>query len=230
MSRRLWQPSHGLTLTSLPSVPKISGTIAYWNEHGRIGTHAEMIAFNIDKKLVEPNPDRDEARPLAQAKALKGAMLLAAALTFTRKNSILLPDQPVDPARAAQAIEPKELWDWDARDIQTLLGRALFDEATYGRVRFHHRSVREYLTARWLLHLLKSGKPRRAVEGLLFAQRYGLDVSYHQCGQWLPGWHYGMIGCVTAYLPSHLKSSLNTVIPLACQSIYGRSSYGSLPV
>src|SRR5262249_50607818 len=47
--------------------------IAYWNEHSRIGTHAEMIAFNIDKKLVEPNPNRDEARPLAQAKALEGA-------------------------------------------------------------------------------------------------------------------------------------------------------------
>jgi hypothetical protein len=65
---------------------------------GRIGTHAEMLVFNIDKKLVELNPDRDEARPLAQAKAFEGAMLLAAALTLTRKNSILLPDRPVDPA------------------------------------------------------------------------------------------------------------------------------------
>ena len=166
--------------------------IAYWNEHGRIGTHAEMIAFNIDKKLVEPNPDRDEARPLAQAKALEGAMLLAAALTLTRKNSILLPDRPVDPIRVAQAIEPKELLrDWDAHDIQTLLDRALFDEATYGRVRFHHRSVREYLTARWLLHLLESGTSRRAVEGLLFAHRYGLDVvipSMKPIAAWLALW------------------------------------------
>ena len=130
--------------------------IAYWNEHGSIGTHAEMIAFNIEKKLLEPNPDRDEARPLAKTKALEGAMLLAAALTLTRKNSILLPDQPVDPARAAQAIDTKELLpDWHARDMQILLGRALFDEATYGRVRFHHRSVREYLTAQWLCICLR---------------------------------------------------------------------------
>jgi hypothetical protein len=77
--------------------------IAYWNEHGSIGTHAEMIAFNIDKKLIEPNPDRDEVRPLAQARAREGAMLLAAALTLTRKNAILLPDRPVDPTRATQA-------------------------------------------------------------------------------------------------------------------------------
>lgn len=166
--------------------------IAYWNEHGRIGTHAEMIAFNIDKKLVEPHPGRDEARPLAQAKALEGAILLAAALTFTRKNAILLPDRLVDPARTAEALEPKALLrDWDARDMHTLLGRALFDEATYGRVRFHHRSVREYLTARWLLHLLERGRSRRAVEGLLFAHRYGLDVvipSMQPMAAWLALW------------------------------------------
>ena len=152
--------------------------ISYWTEHGRIGSHAEMIAFNIEKKLLETeSPDRAEARPLAKAKALKGAMLFAAALTFTRKNSIVLPDQPVDPIRTTQAINPQGLLpDWPTRDMQTLLGRALFDEATYGRVRFHHRSVREYLTAQWLLHLLQSGKSRRAIEGLLFARRYGLDV------------------------------------------------------
>jgi hypothetical protein len=119
-------------------------------------------------------------------------MLLAAVLTLTRKNSILLPDRPVDPTRAAQAIEPKELLrDWDARDMHTLLGRALFDEATYGRVQFHHRSVREYLTARWLLYLLERGKPRRAVEGLLFAHRYGLDIvipSMKPIAAWLALW------------------------------------------
>ena len=81
--------------------------------------------------------------------------------------------------------------DWDTRAIQTLLGRALFDEATYGRVRFHHRSVREYLTAKLLLHLLESGKSRRAVEGLLFARRYGLDVvvpSMKPMAAWLALW------------------------------------------
>lgn len=75
--------------------------------------------------------------------------------------------------------------------MQTLLNRPLFDEATYGRVRFHHRSVREFLTARWLLHLLESGKSRRAVEGLLFAHRYGLDAvipSMKPIVAWLALW------------------------------------------
>jgi hypothetical protein len=166
--------------------------ISYWTAHGRIGSHVEMIEFNIEKKLLEPKPDRDEARPLANAMVRKGAMLLAAAVTLTHKNAIILPDQPVDPARAAQALDAKELLrDWNARDIQTLLGRALFDEATYGRVQFHHRSVREYLTAQWLFHLLKSGKSRRAVEGLLFAHRYGLNVvvpSMKPMAAWLALW------------------------------------------
>jgi hypothetical protein len=58
-------------------------------------------------------------------------------------------------------------------------------------VRFHHRSVREYLTARWLLQLLESGKSRRAVEGLLFAHHYGLDVvvpSMKPISAWLALW------------------------------------------
>jgi len=166
--------------------------ISYWIEHASIGTHAEMIDFNIDKKLLEPNPDRDDVRPLSKTKAHEGAILIAAALTLTRKNSIILPDRPVDPGRAAQAIDAKDLLPtWDARNIQTLLGRALFDEATYGRVRFHHQSVREYLTAQWFLHLIKSGKPRRAVENLLFANRYGLDIvvpSMQPVAGWLALW------------------------------------------
>ena len=40
--------------------------------------------------------------------------------------------------------------DWTPAERQALLRRALFDPATYGRVRFHHRSVQEYLAARRL--------------------------------------------------------------------------------
>jgi hypothetical protein len=166
--------------------------IAYWNEHRKIGTLAAMIETNIGRKLLEPNLGRDDRRPLSQATALKGAMLLAAGQTFTRKNSIVLPDMPIDPTRALQAIDARKLLpDWHAPDTRTLLGRALFDEATYGRVRFHHRSVREYLTAKWLWHLLESGKSRRAIEGLLFARRYGIDVvvpSMQPIAAWLALW------------------------------------------
>jgi hypothetical protein len=166
--------------------------IEYWNERGKIANYAELIDSNIKRKLTEPNPDQDLARPLAPAKAFEGATHLAAALSFTRRNSVVLPDQPIDPSRAAASIEATDaLPGWDARDTHALLTRAVFDEATYGRVRFHHRSIQEYLTAKWLYHLLETGKSRRAIEGLLFATRYGVDVvvpSMRPVAAWLALW------------------------------------------
>ena len=58
----------------------------------------------------------------------------------------------------------------------TLLSRPIFDEAIYGAVRFHHRSVREFLTAEWLSELLKRETSRRNIEALLIRNQYGLNV------------------------------------------------------
>lgn len=52
----------------------------------------------------------------------------------------------------------------------------IFDEAIYGTVRFHHRSVREYLTAEWFDGLLKRETSRRNIEALFFRNQYGLDI------------------------------------------------------
>lgn len=57
-----------------------------------------------------------------------------------------------------------------------MLSRPIFDEAIYGAVRFHHRSVREYLTAEWFSELLKRETSRRTIEGLFFRNQYGLDI------------------------------------------------------
>jgi hypothetical protein len=165
--------------------------IGYWREHGRVGSHAEMIEFDIKTKLVENKVDRSLEQPLSAEKALEGAVALAAGLTFAKAGSILLPDSSPTPERQHNAIRPGDiLVDWDAGQIQALLTRPVFDEATYGRVRFHHRSVREYLTARWLWTLLQKGS-RRPVEGRLFASWYGLElaVPYMQpVAAWLALW------------------------------------------
>jgi hypothetical protein len=68
------------------------------------------------------------------------------------------------------------LTDWDDKDQSTLLLRPIFDEAIYGAVRFHHRSVREYLTAEWFAELLKRETSRRTIESLFFRNQYGLDI------------------------------------------------------
>lgn len=151
--------------------------IVYWEKFHRFGTHAEMVAFNIDKKIQEIKPDRDERSPLPVNKARSGAQTMAAAMSLTRKNVIVLPDYPVAPHRAAQAIDARDiLVEWEPKERKTLLGRALFEVATYGTVRIYERRTREYLTSQWLLQLLESGKSRRSIENLMFAQRYGVDL------------------------------------------------------
>ena len=166
--------------------------IAYWKSNGRLGRHAEMLDFNIRVKLGEYDPDRDAQRPLSVDDALLGAERLAAAITLQKKTTIILPDRPVDADLRAASIEPKEsLPDWSSDKIQTLLDRAIFDEAIYGTVRFHHRTVQEYLVARWLKRLINEGKSRRSIEGLLFAKRYGRDViipSTRPMAAWMALW------------------------------------------
>lgn len=151
--------------------------VTYWQNEGKIGSHEEMIDYNISKKLTETNRKHGDKQLLSPEKARIGAETIAAALTLSRRSTVVLPDQPVDPQRAAHSVDAKELLpDWAAKDVNTLLGRALFDEALYGRVRIHHRSVREYLTTMWLNRLLRTGRKRRAAEDLIFASWYGIDV------------------------------------------------------
>ena len=164
--------------------------ITYWNEHGKFGPHAVMIDYNVEKKLTERNPDRKDS--LTAMKARQGVERLAAGLTLTRKSAFVLRDQSTDTSYAVNALAAGEiLSDWNPEEVQSLLGRALFDEATYGRVRFHHQSVREFLTARWLFNLLRDFKQRRAIEGLIFADRYQLELvipSMVPVAAWLALW------------------------------------------
>lgn len=168
--------------------------ITYWQRVGEIGSLAVMTEFNIGIKLTETNPKHGKTSQLSPDKARAGAEKIAAALTFSRCNNIALPDpKTTSSTPSVHTLDAKALLsDWDPNnEVESLLRRALFDEATYGRARIHHRSVREYLTARWLLKLLQQGKSRRSVEQLIFANRYGLEVvipSMKPIAAWLALW------------------------------------------
>jgi hypothetical protein len=151
--------------------------ITYWKKHGKIASPAKLIEHNISSKLKEGDPDRLSALPLTPEKARQGSEILAATATFLKLNRILIPEQNVDSEIRAESIDAHEvLGDWSFKEIQALLQRPIFDEAIYGAVRFHHRSIREYLTAQWLNQLLIGGKSRRAIENLFFTERYGQQV------------------------------------------------------
>ena len=130
----------------------------YWKVNGRFGTLTDLIEHNVSQKLKETNLDRPKAHSLPLGEARIGTIILAAASTLCRKSALLLPDETIDPDRAASALDPQDvLPDWPSENVDALLTRAIFDEATYGRVRFHHRSVTEYLTALWLKAGLDKG-------------------------------------------------------------------------
>jgi hypothetical protein len=155
----------------------LPGLIKLWRTKKRIGSYSEVVLRNIQLKLGETNPRHRLAAVLPPDRALLGAERLAAAVAFTRKTSLLLPECiEVDPKAQGEVLDPRDvLLDWKPTEIQELLGRALFDQSLYGTVRFHHRTAREYLAARWLCRLLGQRKHRRSIQNILFAHPYGTE-------------------------------------------------------
>ncbi|VXB89290.1 hypothetical protein [Massilia sp. 9I] len=92
---------------------------------------------------------------------------------LTNQQTIQVPDG----AEGSQGLKLDALLvGWSAKEIGTLLQRPLFATDIYGSVRFHHRSVKEYLASQWLLKLLSQEVSRRKVEDLFFREQYGLEV------------------------------------------------------
>ncbi|MCY7274282.1 MAG: hypothetical protein LH702_11205 [Phormidesmis sp. CAN_BIN44] len=145
----------------------------FWIDKGCIGSRLELMQNSIDRRLAERDQGRADVCPLSAERARLGARLLAATTTLAKEPTIRVPDG----AKNAKGIAVKSvLSDWDDKEQSILLSRPIFDEAIYGTVRFHHRSVREYLTAEWFAELLKCETSRRTIEGLFFRNQYGLDI------------------------------------------------------
>ncbi|WP_437909438.1 hypothetical protein WME95_17060 [Sorangium sp. So ce327] len=145
----------------------------YWTTEGRLGSLRDLVEFNIDERLKEK-----QGRPtlIAAARAKDGAATISLVASLARRSAFLVPGDDVDP-RAVDALDPKDvLSDWRNEELQDLLARGLFDEATYGRVRVHHRTVHEYLAAARLAQMLKDGFPRSDLNALFFRESSGRTV------------------------------------------------------
>lgn len=169
----------------------LSELAATWNSSGKLGTRTEQHEANVNAKLKD-DPDRADAGQLSDTRAREGAERLALAMTLTRTRAIWIPEQTVDVQRADGALDASvALGDWDHVQRRVLLSRGLFDPATYGRVRFHHRSVQEYLAAWRLRRLREKGLSTKALFRFLFAERYGVQVvvpSMRPIAAWLALW------------------------------------------
>ncbi len=148
---------------------------ADWREHKRIRTHRDQVAANARIKL-QPREDRPEPAELSVDKAIEGASRLALAMLVTRRLTIRH-SVASDAIEGEAALDPTIiLSDWNPNERKALLERPLFGFASYGRVRFHHRSIAEYLAAERLRALRERGMPFRALKRLLFAETKGRTI------------------------------------------------------
>lgn len=141
-----------------------------WREHQRIRSHREQVTTNVATKL-RPSSKRHERADLSQETAIEGASRLALAAMLVRKLT-LRHSADSDRVHASEAAldASRILQDWGGEAVATLLERPLFGFASYGRVRFHHRSVVEFLAAERLKVLLSRGVSIKSVKRLLFTK------------------------------------------------------------
>ncbi|MDR7377109.1 hypothetical protein J2X19_001767 [Rhodoferax ferrireducens] len=141
-----------------------------WNEHATVRTHLQQVEHNSRVKLA-PRTEEQEKAPLTHDRAFEGASRLALATLLTRKLTLRHSAEADKGGVAGAALDPaKILTDWTADERATLLERAIFGFASYGRVRFHHRSVTEYLAAKRLDTLIGRGMSIAAAKRLLFTE------------------------------------------------------------
>lgn len=146
-----------------------------WREHKLIRTHRDQVETNIRVKLL-PRNNRREPAELSVDKAIEGASRLALAMHMTRRLTIRHSAE-ADVVYGEAALDPAIiLSNWQPNELKALLERPLFGFASYGRVRFHHRSVAEYLAAKRLKTLRERGMPFRALKRILFAETKGKTI------------------------------------------------------
>jgi len=143
----------------------------YWSLHKRLGSLTELMEFTVERKLRE-SAARDQNDPLSDERAREGAEALSAATVLCRQFNFKVPD---DAFAATGSLDPYSCLpeDWQKSECRALLTRPIFDGESYGRIRFHHRRVAEYLAAKWVAARMHNGCPMSELDELLFAEMEG---------------------------------------------------------
>lgn len=151
---------------------------ADWRAGLQLRTHRQQVEASIRIKLKPRNrEDRHELAELSIDKAIAGASRLALAMWLTRRLTIRHSAKSDNDQQGEAALDPSIiLSDWTQEERQTLLERPLFGFASYGRVRFHHRSVSEFLAAKRLQEMRDKGMSLRALKRLLFIETKGNTI------------------------------------------------------
>lgn len=149
--------------------------VGLWNQQKTFGSYRDLIEVNVTNRLREFNDGYEAAGEVLSIDQLRsGAVALAAAAEFGSAAYFVI-EPGVVPA-AGELAPHTILTDWGPTEVRRLLATAVFDEASFGRVKFHHRSIREYLAAHWVRRQLELGVPLLRLQGLFAAGPYGTPV------------------------------------------------------
>lgn len=128
-----------------------------WRDYGEIRSHYEQLRSHIKARL-RARPKRKESVELTLDKVRSGVQRLALAAILSRRLTIRhSAGADIEGSGDAPLVPDDLLSDFTRSEIETLLQRPIFAEGGYGRVRFNHRSVLEFLAATEMDHLISSG-------------------------------------------------------------------------
>lgn len=169
--------------------------VQFWITNSRLGSLSEMLANSLTERLQETNLGRARHDPLTAERAIAALERVGAALVFSRKATIAIPDSEVVLSNTNSPLDLADVLPGLGADQRSrLLNRAVFDPATFGRARLHNDNqavVRGYLAARWLNRLRRANLSQRALFSLLFSETYGIKLvkpSLQQTTAWLSFW------------------------------------------
>jgi hypothetical protein len=161
------EKAHAWELARRPA--DVNDLLAFWRESRNLGTLTEILDFACESQLRKTS-DRERSEVLALDRARSGVECLAAATILCRKFIFQIPGERNASAQAIDALACLPP-DWRNEEVRALLNHALFDGASYGHTRFHHRRLSEFLAARWFENLMVKGCPVGELEDLLFDAR-----------------------------------------------------------
>lgn len=174
----------------------------YWKQHGEFGGLTEMLEASINKRLHEHNPSHQKkpaSLPLEEKR--RAAELLAAVCCLSGRPFVVVPDYRGAASINAVAVD-EILAILTTEQVRTLLSTAVFDEASHGHVRFHHRAAREYLAAKWISRRMHEGWPLRDVLSLFLTDPFGDGLVVVESRQAVLSWLASMEPKVRGYVIS----------------------------
>jgi hypothetical protein len=139
-----------------------------------LGNYSDLLEAAVTSRLSELNQCYIDTGIVLSAEELRvNAEKLAAASVFCARPFVSMPTNIGN----TNEINPSDVIpDLDLKKQERLLGTALFDGATFGRVKFHHRSSKEFLAAHWLVRRLNDGLPIDIVINLFVGNPHGIPI------------------------------------------------------